>query len=269
MSKAKVNDIEIYYEIHGRGTPLVMIQGWGYSSEMWSPEFIRNFSKFHRVIIFDNRGTGRSSKPDIEYSIKMMADDVAGLMEAIKVPKAHVLGASMGAMIAQELALNHPEKVKSLILCMATCGGPHSVPVPVETQKAMFTTANPPPDMPMEEVLELWWSLLYSPSYIQEHRDELMKEALSVKYPTPIIGKKRQAEAVLTFDTYDRLPDIRAPTLIMAGKKDVIVPSENSRILAERIPGAKLRLFKDSPHGFLREKEKEAVTEILNFLAEA
>lgn len=268
MSKVKVNDIEMYYEILGKGTPLVMIQGWGYSSEMWSPEFIGKLSKFYRLILFDNRGTGRSSKPDIPYTIKMMADDGAGLMDAIKVPKAHVLGASMGAMIAQEFALNHPGKVMGLILCMATCGGPRSVPVPAEVAKNMFTTANPPPNMSDEEVLELWWSLVYSPDYIKKHRREMIKAALSVRFPTPMIGKKRQAEAVLTFDTYDRLPDIKAPTLIMAGEKDAIVPVENSKILAERIPNAKLRLFKDAFHGFLREKMDEAISTIKDFLAE-
>ncbi len=268
MPKVKVNDIEIYYETHGSGFPLVLIQGWGYSSEMWSPEFIGKFSKFYRVITFDNRGAGRSSVPDIPYTMKMLADDLAGLMDAINVPKAHILGASMGAMIAQEFAINYPEKVRGLILCMATCGGSKSVPVSNEVQRKMFIVANPPPEMSREEVLELWWSLVYSPNYVKEHRDELLKGALSVKYPTTITGKRRQAEAVFNFDAYDRLPNIRSPTLVMAGEKDLIVPAENSRIVAKLIPGAELRLFKGAPHGFLREKMDEAVQEILDFLAE-
>jgi pimeloyl-ACP methyl ester carboxylesterase len=269
MPKVKIKGIEMYYEIHGQGKepPLILIQGWGYSSEMWSHEFLGKLTKSLRVIIFDNRGTGRSSVPDIPYTMKMMADDLSELMDALKVPKAHILGASMGAMIAQEFALNHSEKVKGLILCMATCGGPKSIPVSREVQEKMFTTANPPPNMTKEQVLELWWSLVYSPNYVKEHRDELLEGTLSVKYPTTVTGKRRQAEAVFTFDSYDRLPNIKTPTLIMAGEKDAIVPVENSRILAERIPGAKLRLFKDAPHGFMREKMDEAIAEILDFLA--
>lgn len=268
MPKVKVNDIEIYYEMHGKGASLVMIPGWGYSSEMWNPEFIGKLSKLYRVVLIDNRGTGRSSKPDIPYTIKMMADDIAGLMDAVKVPKAHVLGTSMGALIAQEFALNHPEKVMGLILCMATCGGPKSVPVPAKFAKAMFTTADPSLDTLNEEALELFWSLVYSPKYIKKHRDELLKGGVSVKYPTPIIGKKRQGEAVLNFDTYDRLPNIKAPTLIMAGENDVIVPVKNSKILAERIPNSKLLLFKNCSHGFLREKIDEVLSAMQDFLKE-
>lgn len=246
--------------------PIVMIQGWGSSSEMWNPELTGGLSKLYRLILFDNRGTGRSSKPDIPYTIKMMVDDTAGLMNAIKVSKAHVLGVSMGAMIAQELALNHPEKVMGLILCMATCGGPKSVPLPAKAEEAILANASPSPNM-LNEKAE-FWSLMYSPKYIKEHRDELLKRVRSVKYPTPIVGRRRQAEAVLSFDSYDRLPNIKAPTLIMAGEKDVIVPVENSRILEERIPNSKLLVFKDCSHGFLIEKLDEVLAAVQDFLKE-
>ena len=100
----KVNDIEMYYEVHGEGTPLVLIQGYGGSSTDWIPEIIQGFEDEFKVIIFDNRGTGQSDKPDVEYSIKMMADDVTCLMESIGIQRAHVLGLSMGGVIAQEMA---------------------------------------------------------------------------------------------------------------------------------------------------------------------
>ena len=132
MQKVKVDDIEIYYELHGEGAPLVMIMGWGRSSGSWGFNLIGKLSKFHRVIIFDNRGTGRSEKPDIEYSMGIMTYDDAGLMDVINVPKAHVLGISIGGFIAQELALDYPEKILSLILCSTSCGGPNRAQKRVE-----------------------------------------------------------------------------------------------------------------------------------------
>ena len=262
----KLNDIEMYYEVHGKGTPLLMIPGYAVSSETWSP-FWKRLLNIYQVILIDNRGTGRSSTPNIVYSIKMMADDIAGLMEAINISKAHIIGGSMGGMIAQELVLNHPEKVKSLILGMTSCGGPQSIQISEEVQKKMQITANPPPEMSMEEVMEITWSLFYSHSYVEKNREILKKEAMSIKYPTPIIGKWRQAQAVQNWEgSYDKLSDIRVPTLVMGGENDVIFHSENFRILADKIPDAKLYIFKDAPHAFTREKEDEVVAVILEFL---
>ena len=110
-----VNGINMYYETHGEGEPLLLIEGLGYSSWMWYKQ-IPELSKEYRVIVYDNRGVGRSAKPDSEYTIELMADDAASLLTALGVESAHVLGVSMGGYIAQELALRHPEKVRSLIL---------------------------------------------------------------------------------------------------------------------------------------------------------
>ena len=125
--KVKVNDINMYYEIHGEGFPLVMIQGIGQSSLMWPPIFLDEVSKSFKIIIFDNRGAGRTDKPDIEYSIKMFADDTIGLMDALNIERAHVLGYSMGGIIAQELVLNYPKRVEKLVLCSTDCGGNKAV----------------------------------------------------------------------------------------------------------------------------------------------
>ncbi|MFW9823975.1 MAG: alpha/beta fold hydrolase [Candidatus Thorarchaeota archaeon] len=265
----KVNDIEMYCEFHGRGMPLILIPGYAVSSETWSP-FWKQLINHYQVMLIDNRGTGRSSCPNIQYSIKMMADDVSNLMDEIGIEKAHILGGSMGGMIAQELVLNYPKKVKSLILGMTSCGGPHSIPISGEVQKKMQTAANPPSGMSEQDVMELTWSMFYSLSYVEKNREILKKEVLSVKYPTPLIGKWRQAQAVQNWEgSYDKLSEIQVPTLVMGGDNDVIFPPENFKILADRIPGAKLHVFKDAPHAFTREKEDEVVTILLNFLEEA
>lgn len=268
MPKVKVDDIELYYELHGEGTPLVMIMGWGRSSGSWGSKLIGKLSKFHRVIIFDNRGTGRSDKPDMEYSMWMLADDVAGLMDVIDVPKAHVLGISMGGFIAQELALNRPEKVLSLILCSTSCGGPDRAQKRAELSAQNRTLMNPPPELSREEVLKRQWGMIYSQRYVQENMEELMKAAAKPsKYPTPPFVWRRQAQAGLNFYTYDRLPNIRVPIMVLGGEEDIMTPPENFRILADNIPGAQLRLFKDAAHGFLWEVMDQAVRVILDFLA--
>jgi pimeloyl-ACP methyl ester carboxylesterase len=188
-------------------------------------------------------------------------------MDEIGIEKAHILGGSMGGMIAQELVLNYPEKLRSLILGMTSCGGPHSIPISEEIQNKMQTAANPPSDMSEEEVMELTWSMFYSSSYVENNRELLMKEAKSIKYPTPIIGKWRQAQAVQNWEgSFDRLSDIRISTLVMGGENDVIFPPGNFRILAEKIPNARLHIFKNAPHAFTREKEDEVVAVILDFL---
>lgn len=124
MPTVRVIDINIYYEIHGQGEPLVMIAGYGDDSSIWFRQ-VPGLSKEYEVIIFDNRGTGRSSKPDALYTIRMMADDLAGLMDAIGIQVAHIYGHSTGGMIAQEFALCYPKKVKTLILaCTVAPGAP-------------------------------------------------------------------------------------------------------------------------------------------------
>ncbi|MFC1948371.1 alpha/beta fold hydrolase [Chloroflexota bacterium] len=128
MPYAKVDDINMYYEVHGDGEPLVFINACGTSVEFFY-RYIPVYSSEYKLILFDNRGAGRSDVPDSPYNMEMMADDVAGLLDAIEIASAHIRGISLGGMIAQHLVLRHPKKVKSLILASTTCGGPQSIPV--------------------------------------------------------------------------------------------------------------------------------------------
>ena len=137
MPTAKAGDINLYYEVHGEGQPLLLIMGYGSNSGHWFVILPHLVSRF-KVIIFDNRGTGRSDKPDIPYTAEMMTGDIIGLLDAIGIGAAHVFGVSMGGMIAQELALRHPGRVKKLILGCTSCGGPHSVRSSPESAAFLF-----------------------------------------------------------------------------------------------------------------------------------
>jgi len=250
----------IYYEIHGQGEPLVLIMGWTFNSAHWFVQ-LPALSKKYRVVVFDNRGTGRSDKPDGPYTMEMMAGDTAGLLDAIGVDAAHIYGISMGGMIAQELVLRYPHKVISLVLGSTTCGGPNSIPsVPHVDPEAAERT----PEENIRANLERIWSQEFidnNPDLVEQHI------AATLEYPTPTCGRLGQQKAVWAHDTYDRLPQINAPTLVIAGSADELVPVENSKILASRIPDADLVIMEDAPHHFFTQSLEEANKIILGFLS--
>ena len=267
MPKVKVNDIEMYYEVHGEGTPLVLIRGWGSSSQSWSKIILDKLSQKYQLIIFDNRGTGRTSKPDKKYSIKMMADDTAGLMKALNIPSAHIVGFSMGGMIAQRFALKYPEKTNGLVIA---CSHPSTnlIPISPKVAEIMEHMISKPMDMSERELQKLMMSLYSTPEYIETHGEAMLEAALSSNLiPTPRFARRRQLDAILEFSSLDELHLIKSPTLVMHGVKDAWVPVENSKIMAEKIPGARLVLFEKSGHVFI-EQSDEMIDTILGFLEE-
>jgi pimeloyl-ACP methyl ester carboxylesterase len=262
LPTVKANDINIYYEIHGDGEPLLMIQGYGQYSAHWTT-LISPMSKKYRVIIFDNRGTGRTDKPEIPYTVKMMAADAKGLLDAIGIDKANVFGVSMGGMIAQEFALSYPSKVINLVLGCTTCGGKQSVLPPQESLDFLFG-----PEMaklPVAERARVTAPWLWTAEFIEKHPEAVdIYVAITTKYPTPPHGFASQAQALIGHDTCDRLPQIKVPTLVIAGDSDRLIPHENSKIIASRIPGAELVIIPNAGHGFT--EAPEATTAILDFL---
>ncbi|OGO01735.1 MAG: hypothetical protein A2Y72_02905 [Chloroflexi bacterium RBG_13_53_26] len=262
MPKLRVADINIHYEMYGHGEPLVLIMGLGGGSSMWWQQ-VAFFAPEYQVITYDSRGVGDSDKPDMPYSMHMLAEDAAGLLEKLGICSTHVYGVSMGGMVAQELALGYPSLVTSLTLGATTCGGAHMVAASEETLQRLFSIMT----LPVDEAVKVSTSATFSAAFIERHpekiREWLIKGAESP--PTPL-GFKRQAEAATGFDTYDRLAQIAAPTLILAGTRDDLIPVENSRILASRIPNAELVLFEGAGHGYLWEAEEQANRVIRDFL---
>jgi pimeloyl-ACP methyl ester carboxylesterase len=253
----------MYYEVKGEGFPVVMIMGLGGTLDWWDPRLIEELSKNFKTVTFDNRGAGRTDLSNKEYTIKLFADDTAGLMDALKIPRAHVCGASMGGMIAQELAINYPEKVERLVLYSTNCGRTRSISASQETLNSLFRAGSV---SSVEERARMFLPLGYTEDFIN-HNAELVELMIrqTLKAPTSPEAFQRQGRAIMSFDAYDRLARIKAPTLVLCGKKDILIPPENGPILAKAIPKAKLVYLEKSAH-MLTEEMGEAIHTVTEFL---
>ena len=264
MPYAQVNGINLHYEIEGQGQPLLLIMGLGAPAAAWDPVFVREMSQTHKVITYDNRGTGLSDKPDEPYSIALFASDAVGLLDALSIPRTHVFGVSMGGMIAQEMAIHYPQRVASLILGCTTPGGKHAVPPPPESMKALEGRAGLTP----EEAAREGWKLAFSEAFIRTHRAELEAHLQRMlAHVTPRFAYERHFQATMTLRVYKQLKEITAPTLVVTGRDDVLIPAANSEILAREIPGAELAIFDNAGHGFVTSAREPFLKVLKGFLA--
>jgi 3-oxoadipate enol-lactonase len=234
MTQITVGDININYDIKGSGVPLLMIMGLSFSLRDWGKKFTELLAQHYQLILFDNRDAGLTSPSPCPYSIVDMADDAARLLDALNIPKAHVFGVSMGGAIAQQFALKYPDKLDKLMLGCTMAGGTCSQLG--EIGGVMNGNLLP---------------LLFTPTFIQNHQQELA-EFLAETTPFHSKGEalQRQLQAFATHDTCDTLANIRAPTLILTGDKDIAIPRSNSDFLSAKIPNSKLTIIADAAHGF-------------------
>ena len=234
MTLITVGDININYEIQGSGKPLLMIMGLSFSLLDWGNKLTKLLAKNYQLILFDNRDAGLTSPSPRPYSIVDMADDAAGLLDALKIPKAHVFGVSMGGAIAQQFSLKYPDKLDKLILGCTMAGGNCSQMGDIS-------------GVMNGNLLDL----LFTPTFIQNHRQELT-EFLAETTPLHSRGAalQRQLQAFASHDTCDTLSNIQATTLIITGDKDIAIPRSNSDVLAAKIPNVKLEIIADAAHGF-------------------
>jgi pimeloyl-ACP methyl ester carboxylesterase len=262
MERVRINGVELAYQLRGSGAPLVMIHGAQGDQTMFA-DLASVCAADFRVLTFDQRGSGLSEKPDTDYSIAMLADDTAALMDHVGFARAHVIGMSMGGMIAQELALRHPGKVAALVLGCTTPGGPHQVPVAGDAMAAAYSLA----PMPPEERGKALAQAVYSKGHLERH-PEIIAAMIEARRNRPIdpIALGHRMNALSRHDTYDRLPKINCPTLVITGKDDALISWENSRILAERIPGARLEVLDPAGHCFWLERAEDSRAAILQFL---
>ena len=270
MPKVKVNDLEMYYEIHGDGTHLVMVNGFCENLDEWTHlvPISESLSKHHKVVTCDNRGMGRSSRPEGPYSTKTMADDIAGLLDHLEIDEAHILGASMGGMIAQEVALNYPDKVESLVLVASTPGGKvYGFPGQREALEKLSWMYDPPPDLSEKELMDELFGIVFYPQYFKENKEAILSP--STEYPPVAATLEKQFDACTSHDTYDLLSSIKARTLVIHGENDLLLYPEGGRTLAENIPDATLFMVREAGHAVLWETWDEIYPAIIKFLKEA
>jgi 3-oxoadipate enol-lactonase len=266
MPTAKVGDINLYYEDQGKGEVLVLIPGIGCNSTYWFRQ-IPVFSKGYRVIAIDNRGVGRSDKPEIPYTMGMLAADIAGLLDSINVEAAHVFGHSMGGMIAQHFALGYPKRVQTLILGATVCGGPHWIQGTLEEAFQAFQAPNHLQNLTPREICQEALSFEFTKEFIDNNPALIERHIIErTRYPAPPYVGAMQGQAIAGHNTYDRLPEINMPTLVIAGDADGLISVENSRLLASRIPNAELVVLKNVAHSFHIEAAEEANKIVLGFL---
>lgn len=255
VKHVRVNGISIGYRIVGSGPPLVMIPGFAFTMAEWDPRLVNTLAKHHRVVLFDNRGVATSTDtPHNRLSIDEMASDTAGLIKALRLRRAEVLGWSMGGYIAQELALRKPSLVSSLVLASADTGGAKAIrPSPKVIKELQHASQT--------QLLALLFPRgKMSAARAWEARIGL--QAVRLHFPhsyfrasSRIIAQQFRAAGpgweAPGHGSYARLPKLRIPTLIMAGRDDVIVPARNALILHSRIVHSRLVRYRDAGHAFL------------------
>jgi 3-oxoadipate enol-lactonase len=237
----QANGQELYYELHGEGPPLVLVMGIGYDSSLWTLAQVPVLSTQFQVILVDNRDAGRSSKARHSYKIADMADDLAGLLDALGIQRSHLLGLSMGGMIAQEFALRHGDRLDRLVLAGTGAAPARSAVDPIQIWS--WVKAN---DATGDVFGGQQFVSLFSTAFLRDHEAVRDTAELLASNPYPMNPEayRRQADAYRQFDALDRLAAITASTLVVVGEQDLLTPPWIAREVAEAIPGARFEVIR-------------------------
>jgi pimeloyl-ACP methyl ester carboxylesterase len=242
----------LYWTERGEGEPVLLVMGLSFTHEMWY-RVVPELERRRRVILFDNRGVGRSDCPRGPYSIAQMARDGVAVMDAAGVRSATVIGASMGGMIAQEMALRYPGRVQSLLLACTSYAGIRAkwprwaLPEPGHWRREMF--------LPM----------LYAKTTARERIEEDLRVQCNCR--CPLRGLVSQLSGILVWSSYARLPEIRVPVMVIHGDCDRLIPPENGRVVASRIPGAEFRLIPDAGHILTTDQPEACRQAVMEFFS--
>jgi pimeloyl-ACP methyl ester carboxylesterase len=261
MPYALNKGVRIWWEQEGSGEALLMIMGLSFSLAMWR-EMRGIMARHFRTILFDNRGVGKSDVPIRPWSMRTMARDAAAVLDAAEFRSAHVLGVSMGGMIAQELALLHPDRVRKLVLGCTQCGGPGAVRPDFQVYRTFAR-----PFTSYERRMAAFLPLIYAKDTPAE-RIEQDRAVLRANH-APLRGSILQIGAILRWKCHDRLPRIASPTLVIHGDADRLVPVQNGRLIAGRIPGARLVELEGAGHIFPTDQPERSIAEMLGFLLDS
>ncbi len=258
MSFVENQGAKLYWDEQGSGEPVLLIMGLGYPSCLWHRSR-PVLSQYFRTVAFDNRGVGLSDVPPGPYSIVTMASDAAAVLDAAGILNAHIFGVSMGGMIAQEFALQYPARTRSLILGCTSPGGHSAVRAERKVSDILMARG-----MSLEQARKAMLPYIYDAGTPREKIEEDI--SLRRRWLPSLEGYTAQLQGILAWEGYSRIAQIAAPTLVIHGKSDALVPSGNGELIAGLIPGAKLVLIERASHLFLTDQTEAAHREILEFL---
>lgn len=265
--KVRVGDIDIAYKIFGKGDPLLLISGSGNVMDVWPTSFLQELSSNRTVVIFDNRGVGNTTTSGVSpFSIEQFANDTIGLLDALNIRKADVLGFSMASFIAQQLTLEHPERVNRLVLYGASCGGQEAIPQTPEVSKIISDFVNN-----RSENVGEFLSVTFPPEWIRTHPNylETIPKTTEIVSSDTLVKQFNIVENWLSKNwtgVCNQLGNISIPTLIITGTDDVAVPAANSLILAQRIPHAWLVQIEGAGHGLMYQYPEQFSEIVKTFL---
>lgn len=264
MATMTVNNVNFYYELHGQGHPIVLIAGYTCDHFYWLP-ILDQLAQHFQVLIFDNQGVGQTTDQNENLSAELMADNILALTKALNLTSPHIIGQSMGGTIAQAIATRHPAAISKLAILS-------SAP---KWRKAMLSAfasllSLRQNNLDFDTVFEATIPWIFGESFLQNAQSiALLKNAiLNNPYPQSLQNQIRQYQVLKTFNHYDRLSHIKAPTLVAYGNQDITALPMESHFMAEKIPHAQLKEF-DSAHGIVAEAGKELAKELIIFLTNA
>jgi 3-oxoadipate enol-lactonase len=246
-----IDGTDIYYERRGAGEPLLLLQGLGGNSLHWGDRFLAALEDEFELILYDHRGAGRSGAHDGDLTIAALADDAAALLDGLEVDSAHVVGISMGGMVAQELVLSHPARVRTLTLGCTFPGGAEAKMTDMAVVGALAEAVlSGDPDRAMRAGYEV----MIAPEHAADPENYALYVEVAGQYPAPVPVLMAQLGAIMGHDTSSRLSEVRVPTLVIHGTADRLMEPVNGELLARLIPGARLELLEGAGHMFFWEQ---------------
>ena len=261
IKKVHVGDIDIAYKMFGKGDPIILISGYSAPLEFWDSTLLEKLASNHTVITFDNRGLGNTTSGNRNFTIPQFADDTSGLLHALNITKADVLGWSMGGFIAQELALTHPDKVGKLIVYASICGGNESAPPTPDVLKVFSDQTGTSIDR-----IKRFMPLLFPTEWRTQNPNYLQNlPAITENIPNETLNL--QTQAIINWPgTCNRLNSITQPTLVIVGTDDNLTVPANSLLMTEKISGAWLVQIRGGGHGLMFQSPEEFSNIVLTFL---
>lgn len=255
---------DLYYERRGAGEPLLLIQGLGGNSLHWGEDFLGGLEDGLELILYDHRGAGRSGPLDGEHTIADLATDALGLLDALELDAVHVAGISMGGMVAQELALQVPERVRTLTLGCTFPGGPEAT---MTDMAVVGLLAEAVLSGDEQRTLRVGYEVMIAAEYGEREGAYELYCELAGQYRAPVPVLMAQLSAIMGHDTSQRLAQIDLPTLVIHGTADRLMDVTNGELIARLIPGARLELLEGSGHMFFWEQPERSATLVREHVA--